>query len=459
MTAGGGGQYTDSWAGFTVQRPAGWLVRVANSVVTVSKDSAALVHAIFCPMRFAQSITPDAAAQRFIGLYRATDPTFQAWVASQEPLVLRTEAQGGGRTLDGIYSVVTQGENGLISGFQAPRDQVQSLAPVLGQVVGSFSVLPRIPREQFREPVEGAFTVLYPQGWSATGSVNRANAYGGAIPGFDVANGPISVSNWPTTFSFAESIWLLMPGQQKLKYAPADGFAGTWLPGWLQKQTGALTVEQVVDRPDQVPLLAFELANAGLAPDRYELSAATLQFRQVRNGREFRSRVGVVTQRSRDSGIWSLSMNPTAWLAIITSSMHAPVEEFDSVAPVLAGILDSFQKNPQWDYAELMRSQQASMRMQQQSLARLRQISSTLSQTTDIITSAFWERQAAQDRVADAWSNAILGRTDVVDPQGTVYSVPNDYDQVWRDPQGSFFGTGSLVNPDPSWVKLEPVKS
>ena len=151
MTAGGGGQYTDSWAGFTVQRPAGWLVRVANSVVTVSKDSAALVHAIFCPMRFAQSITPDAAAQRFIGLYRATDPTFQAWVASQEPLVLRTEAQGGGRTFDGIYSVVTQGENGLISGFQAPRDQVQSLAPVLGQVVGSFSVLPRIPREQFRE--------------------------------------------------------------------------------------------------------------------------------------------------------------------------------------------------------------------------------------------------------------------------------------------------------------------
>src|SRR5438128_977494 len=168
MTAGGGGQYTDSWAGFTVQRPAGWLVRVANSVVTVNKDSAELVHAIFCPMRFAQSITPDAAAQRFIGLYRATDPTFQAWVASQEPLVLRTEAQGGGRTLDGIYSVVTQGENGLISGFQAPRDQVQSLAPVLGQVVGSFSVLPRIPREQFREPVEGAFTVLYPQGWSAT---------------------------------------------------------------------------------------------------------------------------------------------------------------------------------------------------------------------------------------------------------------------------------------------------
>ena len=49
----------------------------------------------------------------------------------------------------------------------------------------------------------------------------------------------------------------------------------------------------------------------------------------------------------------------------------------------------------------------------------------------------------------------MLGRTDVIDSSGTTYSVPNDFDQVWRDPQGNFIGTGWLVNPDPTWEKLE----
>ena len=459
MTAGGG-QHIDSWAGFTVHQPAGWQVRVRNSVVSVFQDPGALVQAIFCPISFGQPVTPSAVAQQFVAWRAAADPTFQAWQTSQEPLFLRTESRTAGRSVAGLYSVVTQGESGLISGFQAPHEQAESLAPTLGQIVGSFSLVPRTPREQFREPVEGAFTVLYPQGWSIGGSVNRANAFGGAIPGFQAAKGATSVDNWIRNFSFADSIWLLMPGQQKLKYVPAAGFAGTWLPGWLQKQTGPLRVEQVIDRPDQVPQLALEVAKAGQAPDRYDLSAATLQFMQVRNGREFRSRLGVVAQRSRDNGIWSMSMNPTAWSALITSSMHAPAEEFDGVAPVLSGVLDSFQKNPEWEQAELMRSRQVSMQMQQQALARLQQISSTLSQTTDIITSGFWERQAVQDRVAHNMSNAIRGRTDVVDPQGTVYSVPNGHEQVWRDRQGNFIGTGMLNNPpDPTWVEMEHVKT
>jgi hypothetical protein len=455
VTAGGGGRYVDSWAGFAVQRPAGWQVRVHDSVVSVCQDAAAVVHAVFYPIRFAQPMVPTAAAQEFIARRTAVDPTFKALVASQEPMVLRTESHAGGRALGGLYSVVTQGENGLISGFQVPRDQAESLAPVLGEVVTSFSAVTRVPRVQFREPVEGAFTVLYPQGWSIGGSVSRANAHGAGMPGFQAANGATVVDNWLKSFSFAESIWLLMPGQQKLKYVPAAGFAGSWLPGWLQKQAGPLTVEEVTDQPGQVPQLAIEVAKAGLPPDHYDLSCATLQFTQVRSGRQFRSRLGVAAQRSRDNGIWSMSMTPTAWSATITSSMEAPAAEFDGIAPVLSGILDSFEKNPQWETAELMRSQRISMEFQQQALARLQQISKTLSETTDIITSGYWERQAMQDRAAHSWSNAILGRTDVVDQGGTVWSVPDDYAQVWSDGHGNFIGTGLLLNPpDPTWTSM-----
>jgi hypothetical protein len=52
-----------------------------------------------------------------------------------------------------------------------------------------------------------------------------------------------------------------------------------------------------------------------------------------------------------------------------------------------------------------------------------------------------------------------LGRTDVVDPSyGTVYSVPNDYDQYWRTNSGTFIGGSWGTQPDPSWHKLEPIK-
>ena len=159
-------------------------------------------------------------------------------------------------------------------------------------------------------------------------------------------------------FSFVETIWAQMPGQQKLKYVPATQFAATWLPKLLQKEAGALSVEEIVERPDQVPPMALELAKAGLAPDRYDLSAATLQFTQVRSEQNLRVRLGIAVQRSKDNGIWSMNMNPTAWTAMITSSMQASVDEFETVAPLLTGVLDSYQKNPQWEYAELMRSRQ-----------------------------------------------------------------------------------------------------
>jgi len=459
MTAGGG-QYFDRWAGFSVHRPAGWHVRLTNSIVTVSEDVAGMVAAMFLPFRMAEPISANMAAQQFVAQYRAIDPSFQAWMVSQQPLVLRTEGHIGGRTLDGLYSVATQAENGLIAGFQAPRELAQSLAPVLGEVAGSFSLTPRVPRERFLEPAEAAFTVLYPQGWSIGGSVNRTNAYGAALPGFQAGNGSALVQNWLREFSFVETIWAQMPGQQKLKYVPATQFAATWLPKLLQREASALSVEEIVERPDQVPPMALELAKAGLAPDRYDLSAATLQFTQVRSEQNLRVRLGIAVQRSKDNGIWSMNMNPTAWTAMITSSMQASIDEFETVAPLLTGVLDSYQKNPQWEYAELMRSRQVSMQMQQQAMARLQQISRTLSETTNIITSGFWERQGIQDHAMHQWSNGFLGRTDVVDSQGTVYSVPNDADLYWKDLQGgNILGTGVLFNATPNLERLQPLTS
>jgi hypothetical protein len=50
-----------------------------------------------------------------------------------------------------------------------------------------------------------------------------------------------------------------------------------------------------------------------------------------------------------------------------------------------------------------------------------------------------WNR--VMDHVNHQWSNVTRGCTDVVDSSyGTVYSVPNDYDQYWRTNSGMFIG-------------------
>lgn len=67
-------------------------------------------------------------------------------------------------------------------------------------------------------------------------------------------------------------------------------------------------------------------------------------------------------------------------------------------------------------------------------------------------------RFPARRDAAGLWSNAILGRTDVVDASyGNVYSVPNDYDQYWRDNSGYLHGGTWGAQPDPSWHMLDPI--
>jgi len=446
-------QHVDDWVGFALRRPPGWEVRVTNGIISVVQDPSGLVNAIIWPLLLPQPLPPLEIARQLISLWSSGKRTVRAWRAGDEPLVLRTEFQQGGRLLSGLYSITAQQGTGLIAGFETPHEQAEAMAPVLHDVVSSFQPVPSMPRLLFRDPSEGAFTALYPQGWRVNGGVNRTNAFGAGIPYFQVTDGTFAADNWPTSFSFVEG-WFETPGQQRLAYMTAPEFALQWLPGWLQRQRGALKVERVTDRPDAVPSLALELAKAGISPASCDLSAATLQLIQLRDGRELRHRIGVVVQRPREGGgIWS--MGSGSWSAAITSSASGPAEQFDRIEPVLTGVLDSFQKDQRWEEAELARMQQASARLQQDTNARLRQISQTLHETTDIINSTFWQRQVVQDHVAHHWSNAMLGRTDVIDSSGTTYSVPNDFDQVWRDPQGNFIGTGWLVNPDPTWEKLE----
>jgi hypothetical protein len=442
-------KHVDRWTGFELERPIAWDALVAGGVVIVREDASGLATALLWPIRLPQ---PRAAAD--IARDFAAWARLEAWLApggTAERVAGRLRGQRGGRAVEGAFTVVTGEGGGLIAGYQAPRERLNELAPMLAQIVESFHAVEPLPRVAYREPTENAFTAQVPQGWQAQGGVTRQNAYGAAFAVFQAqsdAAGTMRVSIPAIYHSFLEGYAMLpTPGISMLPYMPARVWAERWVPGWLAARVPGLRVEHVVDRPDLLPLLAAETSKV-MPPESMELSAADLYIAYADRDVAFRERLTMTCQRPRmGGGLWS---------AFISGVVRAPADRWAAWEPVLSGVAGSFQQDARWEAAELARSAQISMQMAMDSIRRTREISRTLSETSDIITGGYWERQQVHDRVMHDWSNAFRGREDVVDPSGTVYNVPAHFEQYWRDNQGNILGGGWGVQPDPTWTRLEP---
>jgi hypothetical protein len=464
--------YRDEWAGLSLDRPAGWDVGVAQGIVTVRQDPAALTSALIWPLTLHVPLSAEAVARQAIGLARSVNPTFTAWrvppssspsPGTGESIFVRTQARQNGRLLDGAYTILVSGTSALITGFQGPGDQVQPLLPTLGRMLASFRPIPRLPRSSFCDPTEGSFTALVPPGWSARGATNRSNnVYGIGFPSFEAASdaaGTLKAAVVWLQFAFGEGLGGLWgmgtPGVQMLPSMPAAVFAERWLVPWLRQHHAGLKLERAVDRPDLLPAAAAEWARAGLSLETVELSAATLQVRYREGSTVFREKLGVSVQRARP-GMGFFTAMPGMWAAQVPSFVRAPADQFGRWEPLLLGVIDSLQIDPQWQQIQNQQVQARSRILQQDTQRRLGEISHTLSETSDLITSGYWQRQAVHDRLSHMWSNTIIGTQDVVDPSGTVCNVPNGYEQYWRDNRGYVYGGDWLVNPDPTWHKLEP---
>jgi hypothetical protein len=468
--------YRDEWAGVSLERPAGWEVGVTQGIVTVRQDAAGLTSALIWPLTLHVPLSAEAVARQVIGLAHSANPTFTAWrvppaavpAAPASPgagdtIFVRTQARQAGRLLDGAYTVMVSGTSALITGFQGPGERVQPLLPTLGRILASFRPIPRLPRTSFRDPTEGSFTALVPQGWQARGGTNRGNnVYGIGFPSFEAASdaaGTLKAAVVWLQFAFSEGLgglWgMATPGVQMLPSMPAAVFAERWLVPWLRQHHAGLKLERAIDRPDLLPAAAAEWARAGLPLETVELSVAALQVTYREGNTVFREKLGVSVQRAKP-GMGFFTALPGMWAAQVPNFVRAPADQFERWEPVLLGVIDSLQIDQQWQQIQNQQVQARCRVMQQDTQRRLGEISHTLSETSDIITSGYWQRQAVHDRLSHTWSNTIMGTQDVVDPSGTVYNVPNGYDQYWRDNRGYVYGGGWLVNPDPTWHKLEP---
>ncbi|MBI4399546.1 hypothetical protein HY570_02245 [Candidatus Micrarchaeota archaeon] len=113
---------------------------------------------------------------------------------------------------------------------------------------------------------------------------------------------------------------------------------------------------------------------------------------------------------------------PVAGFAAATPlyMISAPVDEFDSLEATLVKTAESIKLSDPY-----VKNCQAQQRAQAEAQ---RNIANTLSETSDIITKGWEARQETYDRISQKWSDTILSRERVYNPdKGEVYDVSNGF--------------------------------
>jgi hypothetical protein len=477
-------RFVDSWGGYSVAHPPGWEVFSERGILSVRGDPSGRVEAQIWPGRLKSPLQAREIGSWYAARVKADDPTFEAWVSPElapqpDRILLLTRRRRGQELLGGMVSITVFGGAFLLSGFHAPErkggPESSSPSPDVSHliaVLSSFQGVPPLPRGRFQEPREGSFEALVPLGWYVDGRLQRDPWTGAATFHFSVRQDPAGVTSafiptqvWP----FAEGLMAGFPGMGMMetrKFMPATQFARDLLPSKVPALPDQ-KVERIEDASWLLPEIYTDVAQVGMTPENAEVTAAYRMSTYSAGSVRLRQKTYLTTLRPR--GMTALTgLLPGQWIAALSSVYQAPEAQFASLDPVLFGVVHSFRTNPVWRRNEDARNAQAQMafnmmyqnqlRIQKEMMDRQRNIHHTLQQASNSIMESWAYRQKVLDHTHHQWSNAILGRTDVVDPAfGTVYSVPNDYPQYWRDNSGYFYGGGWLARPDPRWQKLEPI--
>jgi len=464
-------QYINPWDGVALARPQGWQVSCTRGVVSVRKDPAGLCAALIQPLQLRQALSPGQVANQWLVEARKFLPGLQAWVvpasaADPSRLTLRLQAVVMNVAVMGNYCAVVQGQNAMVSGFLCPTQTVNREAETMQTILSSFRLVERLAREPIQETAEGACSAWIPRGWAGQLTVRRLTPGGPGQVNLDVRREPagLAMAAQPLLmWNFQEGgmpIFGMPMTGQPMAYQPAAQLCHSFLTNWLRQYHPDLVVESIDDRPDFTPVMAMECARTGQNPQMLDLTGAVMTIKYTEGGVVLRERLRLLVYHPRSMlpGMAFMS-GPTLWSAFLDSYIRAPVEEYETLEPLLSGVLDSMQVNPMWQQNELARTRGMIRNSQLDIQRRQRQISQTLSETSDIVNQGYWSRQEVYDDLSHKWSNAILETQDMTDSSGTVYNVPSGFDQYWRDGLDNIYGGGLLVNPDPTWTRLDPTGS
>ena len=458
--------HSDPWRGFTLAHPPGWQVVCTLGQISVREDPVGLVSALIWPFPLTAPLTAAQLAWQITGLSRRQNPSFQAWqqentASDSQRVSVKIRLTKFGQTLEGLYNILVNGSNVIISGYSAPVQVAAQRSALFGQILASFRSGALMARQVVQDPTEGAFSLSIPAGWSFQGGVNRNNIGGSGACRFNVSMGSqglvqagMPYQMWTFTEGMG-SLFGALGGTPSRSFSPAHLLCQQFVAPWMAQFQSGFRLESALDRPDLTELSLQELAQAGYPPGSFEVSLAVMETTYTESGARLRQKSRVACMRQR-TGMEVFGLGGTAWTALFDIYYRAPEADFWAWEPILTGIHETYKVNPSWKMGEQRLAQNYIANSQQDIARRTRQISQTLSETSDILTSGYWNRQASYDRISEMRSNVTLGVQNVASESGDVYKVPNGFDQYWGDGLGNLYGGSWLSQPDIGWKPLTP---
>jgi hypothetical protein len=312
-----------------------------------------------------------------------------------------------------------------------------------------------------------AFSMLIPSDWSFEGGIQWIfdNPGAPAVASFRVRSpaGDAELQLLPAqSFFSTEDPWVLLYfpvgsryyGNEVRPY-PALGPAETLRQIVIPRFRGSVTNLQIISE-QSMPEVG-EMLRAGLpAQPNTTIEAAKIRIEYEQNGKLLEEEIYCVVESLNVltySPFLFRYVNNTFWMADFLFSFKGDKGSLDSHYKLFQTMLYSFRVNPQWfnKYVQLIDY------LVQQQLTIIEgygHLSQIISQTSDEISDMVWQtydnRNAASDRMAEDFSNYILGTDRYFDPlQQTTVKLPSGYDYAWTNSLG-YYDLSNDANYDPN---------
>ena len=320
----------------------------------------------------------------------------------------------------------------------------------------SLTAAAQINGVSFQDPIEHAFSLDVPKGWTVKGGLFRMG-YSDARPMVDMQSPDgrinvrlrdVSIPSYfvPNQLHPREGEIYDLGAQAQLtvaRYRNGQEYAALYAKSRFQSVCRSLTAQ-----PSDAPAPLKDFLPEDVSPVQSSVGQASYRCESSQG-----ARIAYVYART--------SLYQGFWQVQTLASLIAPADQLALARGVLQRATESFKISPQWVQYQKRMDQQALDYQRARQQGRLRQLNQQVAefemkmQSMKSQVNAFERQQARQAAQVESFGNILTGITPTIDPLGN----PRD---VWTGTKSGYWtnGGGQVINSDVSpgagWQQMHP---
>lgn len=467
--------FYNAWRGYSFHYPQGWQVLPAPEetmlVESPGKDAVLELHLL----PSGQMMTAQQMAELFLRRFGTVQ--FQALPGGNDGYIQMVFANEG---WSGMLSVHLTAEGGTLGVGRLAKGSEFNIEPPLEAMLNSLSPVAPIARSRWVDPNEQAFGITCPVGWKPQASINPSPGMGNRVPAFSVLAdfaGEVFVVRDMQTRMFINGSLPEAPKQD-------EGFFGKL--GRMAKQVNHSMASAFGEVVCPFPGLRPALEHFFFPHWQKQLPGCEIlrveEYTPTRMEVRLSLPTGAVRVYRLEGEQIPVPGMTDRWVGGHVFYYQAPQDMMSQFEPVLRGIAESHQGNPQWKAREQARVRQQQQMAQQQNMqmhnswmqlsnnlhqARMNDIqmagqsqqaiANNYSAISDMMFDGWKQREAISGASQHQMVNAIRGTDDFMNVQtGAVFNLPSFNNNYWENTTGEHIvGSDFHLQMPPNWTRLE----